>query len=73
MTVDQWHASPSRQADATADSATGEVRLPVALFRFDSLQGTVDLVLTRPEVAELYMLLNRALGASGSGAAGRLA
>ncbi|MCD9141079.1 hypothetical protein [Streptomyces albireticuli] len=73
MTVDQWHASPSRQADATTDSATGEVRLPVALFQFESLQGTVDLVLTRLEAVKLYLLLARVLSGSGFVAPGRLA
>ncbi|GAA0462925.1 hypothetical protein ACFQ2B_03985 [Streptomyces stramineus] len=73
MTVDQWHASPSRPPDATTDSATGEVRLRVALFQFDSLQGTIDLVFTRLEAAELYILLARALNGSGFSAAGRLA
>ncbi|MGA5129793.1 hypothetical protein ACPCTO_08305 [Streptomyces olivoreticuli] len=72
-TVDRWHASPARQASATADSGTGEVRVPLALFQFDQLKGTAELVLTRLEAVELYTALACMLGGTGRAGAGRLA
>ncbi|KJY43684.1 hypothetical protein VR41_01955 [Streptomyces sp. NRRL B-1568] len=59
--VDRWHASPQRAEAATGNPATGEVRVPLALFRLDQPRGSVDLVLSRVEAAELYSALGRLL------------
>ncbi|GAA2690526.1 hypothetical protein GCM10009864_75830 [Streptomyces lunalinharesii] len=51
--VSGWHASPRRGAPTSSTSDTGEVRVPLALYRVDQHQGDVDLVLSRSEAEEL--------------------
>ncbi len=71
--VDKWHASPCREAATTADDRTGEIRVPLELFRTDQLQGAVELVLSRREARELYAALYELINHStGSGTAGAL-
>ncbi|MYX16836.1 hypothetical protein GTY67_26165 [Streptomyces sp. SID8374] len=53
MSVMTWHASPQRAALPTGDPTTGEVRVPVALYDLDRLQGEVQLVLSRSEAEAL--------------------
>ncbi|MFD6798520.1 hypothetical protein [Streptomyces cyaneofuscatus] len=53
MSVMTWHASPQRAALPTGDPTTGEVRIPVALYDLDRLQGEVQLVLSRSEAEAL--------------------
>ncbi|MEU2868181.1 hypothetical protein ABZ769_03110 [Streptomyces olivoreticuli] len=60
--VDQWHASPCRDASPTIDDSTGEIRVPLALFQLDQLQGPVELVLSRVEAVEMYKSLSRLAG-----------
>jgi hypothetical protein len=54
-TVDQWHASPRRDAMATSDADTGEVRVPLFLYALDRHQGDVVLVLSRKEADQLFV------------------
>ncbi|MEU1673398.1 hypothetical protein ABZ752_15375 [Streptomyces roseifaciens] len=65
--VEQWHASPDRAATPVSDERTGEVRVPLALFHFDQLKGSAELVLTRMEGQRLYYELGCALGLTGLG------
>ncbi|MEU7366653.1 hypothetical protein AB0B92_13825 [Streptomyces hygroscopicus] len=55
--IKQWHASPRRGASVTSDSGTGEVRVPLSLFRLDRHQGDLELVLARPQAEALQSSL----------------
>ncbi len=56
------HASTCRNEPHTIDSATGEIRVPLALYAVDEYRGTVDLVLSRADGASLLASLVEALG-----------
>lgn len=43
------HASTRREDPPTVDPATGEVRIPLALYAVDAYQGDTVLVLTRAD------------------------
>jgi hypothetical protein len=63
-----WHASPRRGASPRCDEATGEIRIPLALFAIDQHQGDVDLVLSRLEGEALLESVRSALTPSVEGA-----
>ncbi|GAA2639757.1 hypothetical protein GCM10009863_66050 [Streptomyces axinellae] len=52
-----WHASPRKEAEATTDSVTGEIRVPLSLFKVDQRQGDAPLVLSRREAEALHARL----------------
>jgi hypothetical protein len=54
-------ASPRRGNPRTADPATGEVRVPLALHRLDEHDQDVPLVLSRSEAELLHAALSRLL------------
>ncbi|MEU3256095.1 hypothetical protein [Streptomyces sp. NPDC006997] len=56
------HASVRRHEPPTAVPATGEVRVPLALYAVDDLRGTADLVMSRAETRRLFTQLAEALG-----------
>lgn len=47
------HASTRRDEPPTIDTATGEVRIPLALYAVDTYQGDTVLVLTRADAQPL--------------------
>lgn len=55
------HASLRRDTTPTCDGSTGEVRVPIALFRLDECQGDADLVLPRAEAVALFAHLRSIL------------
>jgi hypothetical protein len=56
------HASTRRHEPLATVAATGEVRVPLALYAVDELRGNVDLVLARAEAQRLFTQLAEALG-----------
>ncbi|MGW7517501.1 hypothetical protein ACWGJ2_18120 [Streptomyces sp. NPDC054796] len=56
-----WHASPQDGAVATTDTATGEIRIPLSLYKIDGHQGDAPLVLSRVEADLLHAALSRLL------------
>ncbi|MER6917020.1 hypothetical protein ABT354_35695 [Streptomyces sp. NPDC000594] len=48
------HASLRRGADLSGDPVTGELRIPVSLWRVDRQDTHVDLVLSGPEADWLH-------------------
>lgn len=58
------HASPRRDAAPYSDSATGEVRVPLSLYRVDEQLDDVDLVLSRQEGERLVERIQSALARS---------
>ncbi|WP_043264445.1 hypothetical protein [Streptomyces sp. CT34] len=61
-TVSGLHASARRGASTSGTGDTGEVRVPLALYRVDQHQGDIDLVLSRGEAEALHMALAGHLG-----------
>lgn len=57
MSATASHASPQRATLPTGDHITGEVRVPLALYSVDQVQGHVPLVLSRREAEELLTRL----------------
>ncbi|WP_049577461.1 hypothetical protein [Streptomyces sp. SBT349] len=64
VSTEQWHASPDPNEPPIADAATGEVRVPLALYLVDQQRGRVPLVLSRADAEQLCTVLRRALGAA---------
>ncbi|WP_327660894.1 MULTISPECIES: hypothetical protein [unclassified Streptomyces] len=62
------HASLRRGAAPHTDATTGEVRLPLSLFRIDEYQGDIDLVLSRTEGERLLNDLGGTLAPQASSA-----
>ncbi|MFD7402532.1 hypothetical protein ACFV7R_07625 [Streptomyces sp. NPDC059866] len=56
------HASTRRHEPLTTVGATGEVRVPLALYAVDDLRGTADLVMSRAEAQRLFTQLAESLG-----------
>jgi len=56
------HASTRRGEPPSTDAATGEVRVPIALYALDEHRGDTDLVMARSEAARLFNELAQALG-----------
>ncbi|MFD3521644.1 hypothetical protein [Streptomyces sp. NPDC058653] len=57
MSATASHASPQRAVLPTGDHITGEVRVPLALYSVDRVQGHVPLVLSRREAEDLLARL----------------
>ncbi|WP_158678680.1 hypothetical protein [Streptomyces sulphureus] len=57
--VHGWHASPQKRAPATCDRVTGEIRVPLSMFKRDDHLGDVPLVLSRVEGELLHAALSR--------------
>lgn len=55
------HASPAAGAATRHDPNTGEVRVPIDLWKVDTLVGATDLVLSRAEAERLHADLSRRL------------
>lgn len=55
------HASARRSESPTVDHATGEVRIPLALYAVDDHQGDIELVLSRAETQPLLAALQQAV------------
>ncbi|MEU6421122.1 hypothetical protein [Streptomyces spiralis] len=56
------HASIRRNEPLAAVPATGEVRIPLALYAVDELRGCADLVMSRAEAQAVFTELAEALG-----------
>lgn len=61
MSMSALHASLARGEVPTCDARTGEIRIPLALYSLDELQGQPDLVLSRGEAESLFAHLRAAL------------
>lgn len=55
------HASPSAGTAPRHDPDTGEVRVPLDLWKVDTLIGATDLVLSRRETEQLHAALSKHL------------
>ncbi|MCH0539877.1 hypothetical protein I3F58_09935 [Streptomyces sp. MUM 203J] len=55
------HASAATGAPTRYDPDTGEVRVPIDLWKVDTLVGSTDLVLSRAEAERLHADLSRHL------------
>lgn len=62
------HASLRRDAVPRTDPETGEVRVRLALYRVDELQGDVELVMSRDEWATLMAAQHASGGGRPEGA-----
>ena len=61
MSRTRLHASLRRDEMPVRDAATGEIRVPLALFDLDEHQGDTDLVMSRKEGEALFAQLRAAL------------
>jgi hypothetical protein len=52
------HASPRSGTEPTGDPTTGEIRVPLEVWRVDQPQGPLDLVLSSREAEQLYARLS---------------
>ncbi|MDV6290347.1 hypothetical protein R2F25_30530 [Streptomyces sp. UP1A-1] len=55
------HASLRRDESPARDAATGEIRVPIALYDLDEHRGDVPLVMSRAEAEALFAHLRVAL------------
>ncbi len=57
-TVRGWHASPARGAVPTSNPATGEIHVPLSLFKADQHQGDAPLAPLHRGAEELHASLS---------------